>query len=66
MVAVPIFSPIFSYFFAIMDIIGGVIGLAALIAGQFTGAVAILVVIPAFLIGAKKLIREYSSRKKHS
>jgi len=32
-----------------MDIIGGVIGLAVLIAGQFTGAVAILVVISTFL-----------------
>jgi len=33
----------------IVGIIGGVIGLAILLAGQFTGAVAILVVIPAFL-----------------
>ncbi len=33
----------------IVGVIGGVIGLAVLIAGQFTGAVAILVVIPAFL-----------------
>ena len=33
----------------IVGIIGGVIGLAVLLAGQFTGAIAILVVIPAFL-----------------
>lgn len=33
----------------IVGIIGGVIGLAILLAGQFTGAIAILVVIPAFL-----------------
>jgi len=32
-----------------VDVIGGEIGLAVLIAGQFTGAVAILVVIPTFL-----------------
>jgi hypothetical protein len=32
-----------------MGIIGGVIGLAVLLTGQFTGAVTILVVIPAFL-----------------
>jgi len=32
-----------------VGVIGGVIGLAVLIAGQFAGAVAILVVIPAFL-----------------
>ena len=33
----------------IVGIIGGVIGLAVLLAGHFTGAVTILVVIPAFL-----------------
>ena len=33
----------------IVGIIGGVIGLAILLAGQFTGAIVILVVIPTFL-----------------
>jgi len=32
-----------------VGVIGGVIGLTVLVAGHFTGAVAILVVIPAFL-----------------